>query len=97
MVHDSEDGIVPALRWQSHNQVHCNLSKWESVFGRCDLVEGCFLSVGDNFVLLAVATAFYVIGYPFTHSCPIMRLACFSDRFISPGVSSHGVIVYKSH
>ncbi len=65
--------------------------------GRGDSVEGYFLSMCDNFVLLAISTPFYVIGYPLTHSYPVVHLACFSNGFVSSRVSSCGVIVYESH
>ena len=65
--------------------------------GRGDPVEGYLLSMCDDFVLLAVATSFYIVRYPFAHSYPIVRLACFSDCFISSRMSGCGVIVYEGH
>ncbi len=53
--------------------------------------------MGNDLVLLAVSTPFYVIRYPSTHSYPVMRLARFSNGFVSSRMSSCGVIVYKSH
>ena len=67
------------------------------MFVGCDSIEGCFLSMCDYFILLAVGTSFYVIGYPLAHSYPVMRPLCLFDCFISSGVSGHGVIVYERH
>ncbi len=55
--------------------------------GRGDPVEGYLLSMCDDFVLLAVSAPFYIVGYPLTHSYPVVRLACFSNGFVSSGVS----------
>jgi len=65
--------------------------------GHRDSVEGHFLSVHDDFVLLTVGAAFYVIGYPSTHSCPVMCLACLPDGFVSPRVASGRVVMYEGH
>ena len=73
------------------------MSEWESVLGRGDPIEGCLLSMRDNLVLLAVSTSFYVVRYPLTHSCPIVCLACFSNGFVSSGVSGRGMVVYECH
>ena len=62
-----------------------------------DSIEGYLLSMRDDFVLLAVSAAFYVIGFPLTHSCPIVRLACLSDGFISSGVSGCRMVMYEGH
>ena len=65
--------------------------------GRSDPVKGYLLSMCDDFVLLAVSASLYIVGYPLTHSCPIVCLACFSNGFVSPRVSGRGVVVYESH
>ncbi len=62
-----------------------------------DSVEGYLLSMRDDLVLLAVGASFYVIGYPSTHSRPIVCLARLPNGFVSPGVSGHGVVVYEGH
>ena len=62
-----------------------------------DLVEGYLLLMRDDLVLLAVGASFYVIGYPSTHSCPVVCLACLPNSFVSPGVSGCGVVVYEHH
>jgi len=65
--------------------------------GSCDSVEGYLPSVHDDFVLLAVSAAFYIIGYPSTHSDPVVCLACFPNGFISSRVSGCRMVVYKGH
>ncbi len=62
-----------------------------------DSIEGYLLSMHDDFVLLAVSTPFYVIGYPLMHFCPIVCLACFPNSFVSAGVSGCGMVVYEGH
>jgi len=65
--------------------------------GRSDPVEGYLLSMRDNLVLLAVSTSFYVVRYPLTHSCPIVCLACFSNGFVSSGVSGRRMVMHEGH
>ncbi len=97
MVYNGEDGVVPMLLWESCDKVCCDLLKWECIFVGRDTVEGYFLSVCNDLVLLAIGTSFYIVGYPLAHPYPAVYFSCFSDCFISSWMSSCGMIVYKSH
>ena len=88
---------MSVLLQEPHNEVHCDLLKWESAFFCSNVVEWYFLLVGYDFVLLASCTAFYVVCDPLPHSCPWQDFGGFPDRLILSWVSSGRVVVDEGH
>ena len=70
MVYDGQYGVVPVLLRESRDEVHRNLLERESAFFGRDAVKRCSFLMGQNFVLLAGGTAFYVVCDPLSHPCP---------------------------
>src|SRR6266850_7457365 len=97
MIHDSEDSVLPVSKGESHDQIHCYLLEGSSICRDRDSIKWGFLSMGNDLILLTNGTAFDIISDPFVHRWPLIELFCFSDCFISAGMSGRHVIVGVCH
>src|SRR6267142_1511138 len=97
MIYNGEDGVLSIPEGKSHDQVHGYLLEGSGVCRDRDSIEWSFLSVSDNFVLLADRAAFDVVSDPIIHCWPLIELFCFPDRFISAQMSGCHVIVSVCH
>ncbi|SRR6266436_5652061 len=88
---------MSVMLWKSHDKIHCDLLEGESAFLCSDVVKQYSSLMGQDLVLLANCASFHVVCYPLAHSHPWQGFSRFSDRFVSPGVSCHGVVVDESH
>jgi hypothetical protein len=97
MVHNRKDGILSFAHGEPRDKVHCYLLKGESVSGCWDTVRGSSRLMGNDFILLAGRTPFYIVGYPCVHPLPLTVLFYPSHRFIPSWVASCGVVVGPCH
>src|SRR6266404_4487435 len=88
---------MSVLLWESCDEIHRNLLKGEGAFFCGDAVERYLLFMSHDFILLAGHTSFHVVRYPLLHPRPWQDFCCFPNRFVSSGVSCHGVIMDEGH
>src|SRR6266403_6375818 len=82
---------------EPRDEVHCDLLEGEGAFFGCNAVDGYFLFVSHDFILLAGRAAFDVVCDPLPHPFPRENLRSLSDCFVSSGVSRSRVIVNEVH
>ena len=70
MVDDGEYGILAFAERKACDQVHCDLLEGESVLFRGDSVEGDFLFVGEDLILLTGGASLDVVCNPTVHPIP---------------------------
>jgi len=70
MVDDGEYGILSFAGQKAHDQVHCNLLEEESVLFCGDSVEGDFLLVGEDLILLTSGASLDIVCNPTVHPIP---------------------------
>src|SRR6266850_5030053 len=97
MIYNCENSIFAISKWESRDQVHGYLLEWTCIRRDCNAIEGGFLLMSNDFVLLASGTSFNIIGDPVIHPGPLVDFFGFSNGFISAQVSRCHMIMSVGH
>ena len=97
MVDDCEYCVVCSILWKLGDKIHRYFFKWVRSWPWRDAVHGCVYVVCQVFVLLTGGASFDVAFYPLIHVGPPVFSLRRLGGFVSPWMSSSGVVVVASH
>ena len=97
VVDDCEYCIIHSVLWELGDEIHRYFFEWVRSWSWCDAVDGCPCVVRQVLVLLAGSASFDVVFYPLVHAGPPVLSLRRLGGFVSPWMSSGGIIVVASH
>ena len=97
MVDDREYCVVCSIPWELGDEVHCYFFEWVCPWSWCDAIHGCAYVVRQVFILLAGGASFDIVFYPLVHVGPPVLSLRRLGGFVSPWMSSGGIVVVASH
>src|SRR6267142_2927231 len=97
MIYNCENSIFAISKWESHDQVHGYLLEWTCIRRDCNAIEGGFLWVSDDFILLASGTSSNLVSDPIVHLGPLVDFFGFPNGFVLARMSCCHVIVSVGH
>ena len=96
MIYDRQDGVKVFAFGHLGDQIHGYDLKWSCFRWNVYAVEGNFISMRKNFILLAGSAAFDILGDPFTHAWPPIPFRNVFIRLVSAWVSGRYRVMIDS-